>query len=100
MAIGVDEIKTSGRLIFDLVRNGETTSRVIDVPYPINDEDSLQAAVNAANSRYTSSSGQMDTFIQPSNWRDSNTTEEQWTTTGVSYEMVTTITKPITPENT
>ncbi len=99
MAIGVDEIRTVGRLIFNLRRGDEETTRTIDIAYPITDPEdpqTLQNAVNAANTTYTS--GTMALFIQPANWRDSNATEEQWTTTGVHYEIVTTVTRPITPD--
>lgn len=104
MAIGITEVKTTGRLIFDLQRGtgeaAETTSRSIDIAYPITDEQSetLQASVDWANSTFTDSSNQMNIFIQPANWRDMNIAEEQWTTTGVRYEIVTTTTTPITPE--
>lgn len=102
MAIGVSEVKTVGRLIFDLQRGDVTTSRSIDIPYPKTDADDmaeLQTLVNAANADYaTATTAYMNVFVQPANWRDTNTAEEQWTTTGVRYEIVTTTTTPITPE--
>lgn len=98
MAVGVDVIKTTGRLIFSLQRGDEATTRTIDVPYPKTDAESLQTAVNEANARFTTSTNAQNLIIQPAIWRDSNDTEAQWTTTGVSYEIVTTTTTPVTPD--
>lgn len=95
MAVGVDVIKTTGRLVFELARDDERTTRSVEIPYPIDDVDSLQAAVNAANSLYTDSTKQMNIFIQPSTWRDTNASEESWATTEVYYEKVTTTTSRI-----
>lgn len=98
MPIGVDTIKTVGRLVFDLERGTEKTSRQIDMANPIVDPENVQAAVNAANATYTNATNQMNTFIQPANWRDSNVTEQQWTTTGLRYEIVTTAITPVEPD--
>ena len=100
MAVGVTEVKTVGRLIFDLQRGDETTSRSIDIPYPKTDDTAeLQTLVNTANAEYvTAATAYMNVFVQPASWRDTNTAEEQWTTTGVRYEIVETTTTPITPE--
>lgn len=99
MAVGVDVIKTTGRLVFELSRDGEKTTRNIEVPYPISDTNSLQAAVNQANATFTNEQSQMQYAIQPANWRDSNIAEEQWTTERVYYEYVQTLTRPIEPDD-
>lgn len=97
MAIGVDVIKNTGRLIFDLQRGDETTTRTIDIPYPkATDAEGIQDLVNSTKSTYTNEGNR--TFIQPSNWRDANLSEEQWTTVGVRYEYVTTVTNEVTPD--
>jgi len=98
MAVGVDVIKTTGRLIFTLQRGDEETTRTIDIPFPKTDAENLQTAVNEANTRFTTSNLAQNLIVQPATWRDNNDTEAQWTTTGVSYEIVTTTTTPITPE--
>lgn len=100
MAVGVDVIRTTGRLVFDLQRGEDVTTRTIDIPNPITDTESteLQNAVNTANTLYTGSGGGMNTFVQPSTWRDAQITEEQWTTTGVRYEVVTVTTRAIEPD--
>lgn len=98
MAVGVTEIKTVCRLVFDLERDEETTSRSIEIPYGLTEDSSaaLQQAINATNTKYTSSS--YNVMIQPANWRDNNIAEEQWVTKGVRYEISTVTTTPITPE--
>ena len=101
MAVGVSTTKTVGRLIFDLVRGEETTTRTIEIPEAITDtttDDTVQNAVNAANAAFTNSENQMNVAIQPANWRDTATTEAQWTTTRVHYEVVTTMTIPVEPD--
>lgn len=100
MAVGADTIKFAGRLIFDLQRGNETTSRTIEVPFANTDGQEMQQYVNAANTNFTNSANSMNVCIQPANWRDTNITEQQWTTTGVRYEIVTTTTTPITPDET
>lgn len=102
MAVGTSITKSSGRIIFDLVRDGETTTRVIEVPFPLTDSSSeaIQTAVNTADSLFTSSDNYQNVYMQPSNWRDNNLAEEQWTTTGVHYEIITTTTTPIEPDET
>lgn len=98
MAIGTDIIKTSGRLIFDLVRDGERTSRTLEFPNPVTDLEALQISVNRADSIYTSGEQGMNLLMQPANWRDTNVVEEQWTTVGVHYEVVQTAITPIEPD--
>lgn len=100
MAVGISVTKVVGRLIFDLRRDEDEITRSIDIPFPKTEVSSeeLQTAVNTANTTFTDSSNAMNTFIQPANWRDTNTAEEQWTTTGVRYEIVSTTTTPIEPE--
>lgn len=100
MAVGVDVIRTTGRLIFDLQRGEDTTTRSIEIPYPNTDTsgDTLQNLVNTANTTFTNADNSMNKFIQPSNWRDTNVSEAQWITLGVRYEIVTTSTTPITPD--
>lgn len=93
MAVGVDTIKTVGRLVFELARDGETTSRNIDIPYPVTDETQAQSAINNINADFVGG-----VIIQPANWRDEDVDENNWTTTAVRYEIVTTATTPITPE--
>lgn len=99
MAVGVTEIKTVGRLIFDLERGEEKTTRTLDIPYPKTEDENLQTYVNETNAVFSSNTNLMNTFIQPANWRDTNVIENQWMTTRVSYEIVTTSTTPITPES-
>lgn len=98
MAIGTTEVKVTGRLIFALRRGDEETSRSIDIPFPINDPDAegLQDKINSANTLFTGAA--MNTFVQPTTWRDNNLAEAQWTTTGVYYEITELSTTPITPE--
>lgn len=98
MAIGVDIIKTTGRLVFDLKRGEEETTRTIDIPNPITDTTTVQTAVNAANERFTNTAVNMNVFIQPANWRDAGILEEQWVTQGVHYEIVTTTITPVEPD--
>lgn len=100
MAVGVDTIVTTGRLVFDLVRGADTTTRAIDIPFPLIDSTSqdLQNLVNQANTTYTNTEYSMNKFVQPAGWRDTNVSEEQWTTTGVHYEIVTVTTTPVTPD--
>ena len=100
MAVGVDTIVTTGRLVFDLVRGADTTTRVIDVPFPLIDSTSqdLQNLVNQTNATYTSTTSSMNKFVQPAGWRDQNVSEEQWETTGVRYEIVTVTTTPVTAD--
>lgn len=100
MAAGPTTVDYSGRVVFDLVRGNETTTRSIEVAYPMYDmadQESIQAAVDALNAKYTSSENSANIFIQPANWRDTNRTEETWTTTGVHYEMITTSITPFDP---
>lgn len=98
MSIGVDVTKVTGRLVFELSRDDERTTRSIEIPYPIENNASLQSAVDAANALYTNSSEQMNLFVQPSTWRDTNSSEESWATTGVYYEKVTTTTSRVEPD--
>ncbi len=100
MAAGVTTTEYSGRVVFDLTRGNETTTRSIDVAYPMYDmadQESIQAAVDTLNTKFTSSENSANIFIQPANWRDTNRTEETWTTTGVRYEMITTSITPFEP---
>lgn len=99
MAVGADVIRTSGRLVFELTRGGETTTRTIDIAYPISNSEAVQEAVNTANATFTSSTNVMNTLMQPANWRDASVLEEQWTTTHVRYEIVQTITTPVEPDS-
>lgn len=100
MATGITIVKTTGRLIFDLERDGETTTRTLDIPFAKDSTaENLQTYVNNVNYAFTKE----DTFrtnmiIQPANWRDTNTAEEQWITKGVHYEIVRTSTTPIDPD--
>lgn len=98
MAVGVDVTRITGRLVFELQRGNDTTTRSIDIPYPISDVESLQAAVDAASAIYTSEANQMNIFVQPSTWRDTNSSEESWTTTGLYYEKITTTTSRVEPD--
>ena len=100
MAVGVDEIKTIGRWVFDLERGEDTTTRTIEIPYPITDTstEEIQTKVNVLNNEYTSSQYNLNIFIQPANWRDANIAEEQWVTKRVRYEVVTTTISPVTPD--
>ena len=105
MATGVTTVKTTGRVVFELVRNGETTTRQIEIPYAKNDAEAVQSYVNTLNSTFTNAetsggNASMNLAIQPANWRDTNVVEEQWTTTGVHYEIVTTSITPVNPEQT
>lgn len=101
MAIEAAVRKTVGRVIFDLERGEERTTRTIDIAYAKTDTTSadIQSSVNLFNTTFTSLSNGLNVFVQPASWRDTNDTEEQWTTTKVSYEIVETITQQITPGN-
>lgn len=98
MAVGVDEVRVTGRLVFDLARGSERTARVIEIPNAITDAEAVQTAVNKAESVYAGSAQQMNLFVQPLTWRDTNSSEAQWTTTGVHYEIVTTVITPVEPD--
>lgn len=99
MAVGVDVIKTIGRLIFDLQRGAEETTRYIEISNPIsNDDPNLQAAINRADSIFSSETDKMNLLMQPVNWRDTNVQEQQWVTKGVHYESIMTVTTPIEPD--
>lgn len=97
MAVGISTTRNVGRLVFDLTRNGESTTRIIEVPYARTDttDTTIQDAVNTAAAIYTSPTNGMNLNIQPANWRDSNVAEEQWTTVGFRYEIVSTTITPI-----
>lgn len=103
MAVGISTTKTAGRLIWSLERGEEKTTRSIEVPFAkVNTTDqeamaSLQTAVNDINSSFSETAWNL--FMQPANWRDTNTSEEQWATTNISYEIVTTTVTPIEPDN-
>lgn len=97
MAVGTDTIKTIGRLVFTLERDGETTTRNIEIPYAVTDQEAAQTAVNSVNSSFVQNPAGRFT-VQPANWRDDNVAESKWTTTAIRYEIVTTATTPITPE--
>lgn len=102
MAVGTTIIKTTGRLVFELERGEDKTTRSIEVPFPKTDTTgdagvALQNAVDSINSALSVEN--FDLFIQPANWRDTNVTEEQWKTTKISYEVVTTTSTPIEPNN-
>lgn len=102
MAATSETIRTTARLVFDLSRNGETTTRTIDIPSPLTDTSEgealtrIQTAVNNAKTRYVDSS--MNTFIQTANWRDTNISDEQWRTIGLRYEIITTTTQVVEPD--
>lgn len=98
MAVGVDIIRTTGRLVFELTRDGEQTTRAMDIAFPSDDADAIQAQVNAANATFTEASNSFNVFVQPANWRDTASSEAQWTTTRVYYESIQTITRPINPD--
>ena len=100
MAVGITTTKTTGKLIFELERDEEKTTRSIDVPFPKTDTSSetLQSAIDSINTAFTTASSVAANYIvQPANWRDTNTTEEQWTTTRVYYEITTTSSTPVEP---
>lgn len=100
MAVGTTVIKTTGKLIFELERDDEKTTRSIDVPFPKTDttSETLQAAVDSINTAFTADDSLASNLIvQPANWRDSNTQEEQWTTKRVYYEITTTSSTPVEP---
>ena len=98
MAVKVTTIKTVGRLVFNLTRDGETTTRQIEIPYAEDDSQAVQEFVNQTNATFTNTENNMNYAIQPANWRDNNDVEAQWTTTGVRYEIVTTSTTPVEPD--
>lgn len=98
MAVGIDVIKTTGRLVFELERDEEQTTRTLEIPNPLLTPEDVQAAINETNTRFTSATDQMNVFMQPANWRDTNVAELQWTTKKVHYEIVQTVTTPIEPD--
>lgn len=88
-------IESYGRWTFELVKDDETTTRTINVPYPkdpVSAESAIENAVSLAKNLFASEV--YNTMIQPSNWRDDNDTEEQWTVAGLKYEVIQTITTP------
>ena len=98
MAVGITTIKTVGRLVFDLSRGEDVTTRTVDIAYPKTDTESeeLQTLVNTTKTKYTSAN--YNILIQPANWRDTKISEDAWTTTNVRYEVVVTSVTPVTPE--
>ena len=92
----MDTIKTEGKWTFTLERGGEKVERTINNPYTVGlDNENTQDAVNAAYEYFTSSTDRKNKIIQPTNWRDENDSEEEWTTTNVRYDIIVTQTRPI-----
>lgn len=106
MAVMTSITRETGRLIFNLQRDEETTTRAIDIPFPIVDTtqegilEQLQTAINNVNASMTAADNEMNHFMQPANWRDDDQNEPTWVTTSVHYEIVKTTTTPITAETT
>lgn len=83
------------RLIFNLSRDDETKERTIaipGVPDPNTGYTDMLAAFSAFAATMTSQT--KNQFVQPANWRDNtgstaSTTEDPWTTTGLSIEFYT-----------
>lgn len=105
MALGISVTKLTGKLVFDLERGEDKTTRTIEVPNAITDTvseesiSSLQAAINTMNNDFAVSGGANSYFIQPANWRDTNVAEEQWKTVGVRYEVSSVTTTAIEPDS-
>lgn len=98
--MAVTTTETYGRWTFDLERDDEKTTRTISIPNPkdpVQDEQAIQDAVDNLNASIASGQGTWDSFIQPANWRDNNVTEEQWTTTKATYEVISTSKTPFEP---
>lgn len=95
--IGTTEIRQEGKLIVTLQRGDEITERTINMPFPVIDDEQAQTMIATANASLTASTGGINKLLQPVGWRDTNATEEEWTTTGVRYEIIITETTPIIP---
>ena len=86
-----DVIKTDGQWVFELQLDGVTKERKLAVPYPVaSDNANTQTAVNNAYEFFTSSTNRQNKIVQPSDWRDEDYTEDEWTTTGLRFEHITT----------
>lgn len=97
--MAVTSTETVARWIFTLQRGDEQTTRTINVPNPKTGEEDLQTILDTVAQNIVGQSAvaaRGNKIIQPSNWRDSNTTEEEWTTTDVKLEIVSTSVTPYT----
>lgn len=93
-------IETSNYLSikFPLTRNGEETSRTLNFPFPIELAGTIQTELNRIITKYsTIHSGSPDFpgyqyLVQPTNWRDTDETEEAWQCdwTKITAELVQT----------
>lgn len=77
----------------NLVRGGDTTKRTVGFDYT----GSLsEAQINAAGQSWLSL---YPNLFQPTNWRDSDSTEEEWTTIGITPAAKTTTTVTYEPQS-
>ena len=90
----MDTIVTEGKWVFTLERGEEKTTRSIAIVNPVTTEQSVQAKVNAVNEKIADQSIRYNKVIQPSNWRDDNDEDEEWTTTKAEYFIIRTQTTP------
>lgn len=94
-----DVIKTEGRWVFTLSKSdSEPVERVIANPYPLgSSSEPSQSAIDNAKDYFTASTNRQNKIIQPSNWRDEDESEAEWTTTDVRYELIVTQTRVFEP---
>lgn len=84
---------------FDFARGGSTASRNFSIDNPIRTAEGISAAkafreeMLGGGSMFSIINPQK--FIQPTNWRDTDETEEEWTTTDISITYVDTTTTKI-----
>lgn len=97
MAIGITTIKTVGRLVFDLQRDEETTTRTIDLPQPLMNQELAQQRLDQLKPNFVDNvNGKL--IIQPANWRDDDVSNsDPWTTMAMRYEIIETAVTPIIP---
>lgn len=90
----MDTIVTEGKWVFTLERDEEKTTRSITIVNPVTTEESVQTKVNTVNAKLADTTARYNKIIQPSNWRDDNAEENEWTATKAEYFIIRTQTTP------
>lgn len=81
--------RTESQLVtfyLDLIRGEETASRTISFDIYKYDPGSIDEDVGSFRELLL---GEYNKLIQPNNWRDSDISEEEWTTVGVRAKFTT-----------
>lgn len=77
----------------NMVRGGDTAKRTLSFDYT---GTLTEQAVEAVAQQWLS---QYNKLVQPTNWRDSDTAEEEWTTIGITPASKTTETTTYDPQS-